>query len=247
MLGYVKNERRFYMIYCISDIHGDYIRYQTMLKLINFSSNDTLYVLGDIVDRGTEGMKILFDMMNRENVIPIAGNHEYMALRCLSWLSQDITEKTLEKIGPEKLEELELWLYNGGTTTLEEYRKLSKEEQKKVFDYISDFSLYEEVDVNGKKFVLVHAGICNFDENKSMEDYELDELIFDRTDYSKVYFKDKYLVTGHTPTRLIRKKLEGVPLDLIYIKNNHIAIDCGCGHGGLLGAIRLDDFVDFYA
>lgn len=235
------------MIYCVSDIHGDFIRYQTMLKMINFSSDDTLYVLGDVIDRGTESMRILFDMMSRDNVIPIAGNHEYMALQCLSWLNQEITEETLKNLSQEKLEELQIWMYNGGSATLKEYKKLSKEEQKKVFDYISDFSLYEEVEVKGKKFVLVHAGIGNFDECKSMEDYVLDELIFDRADYSKMYFKDKYLVTGHTPTRLIRKKLEENQLDLIYIKNNHIAIDCGCGHGGLLGAIRLDDFEDFYA
>lgn len=235
------------MIYCISDIHGDFIRYQTMLKMINFSSDDTLYVLGDIIDRGSEGVKILFDMMKRDNVIPIAGNHEYMALRCLSWLNQEITEETLKNVSQEKLEEFQTWMYNGGSATLKEYKELNKEEQKKVFDYISDFSLYEEVEVKGKKFVLVHAGISNFDEDKSMEDYVLDELVYDRTDYSKMYFKDKYLVTGHTPTRLIRKKLEGNQLDLIYIKNNHIAIDCGCGHGGLLGAIRLDDFEDFYA
>lgn len=235
------------MIYCVSDIHGDFIRYQTMLKMINFSSDDTLYVLGDVIDRGTGSMRILFDMMSRDNVIPIAGNHEYMALQCLSWLNQEITEETLKNLSQEKLEELQIWMYNGGSATLKEYKKLSKEEQKKVFDYISDFSLYEEVEVKGKKFVLVHAGICNFDECKSMEDYVLDELIFDRADYSKMYFKDKYLVTGHTPTRLIRKKLEENQLDLIYIKNNHIAIDCGCGHGGLLGAIRLDDFEDFYA
>lgn len=96
------------MIYCVSDIHGDFIRYQTMLKMINFSSDDTLYVLGDVIDRGTESMRILFDMMSRDNVIPIAGNHEYMALQCLSWLNQEITEETLKNLSQEKLEELQI-------------------------------------------------------------------------------------------------------------------------------------------
>lgn len=239
-------ERWILMIYCISDVHGDFIRYRTMLKMINFSDKDTLYVLGDVIDHGNESMKILFDMMNRANVIPILGNHEYMARKCLPWFSKDIALKPFGEMSPKEFAMFKNWILNGGNATLEEYRKLSIEKQKKVLDYISGFSLYKEVSVGGKNFVLVHAGINNFDENKNMEDYQHHELIFHRPDYSKVYFKDKYLVTGHTPTWLIRDKLEGVSLDLIYIHNKHIAIDCGCGYGGLLGAIRLDDFEDFY-
>ena len=39
------------MVYCISDIHGEYDRYLTMLDLIGFSEKDTLYVIGDCIDR----------------------------------------------------------------------------------------------------------------------------------------------------------------------------------------------------
>ena len=35
-------------------------------------------------------------------------------------------------------------------------------------------------------------------------------MIFGRTDYAKVYFKDKYLVTGHTPTQLIKENIRYV-------------------------------------
>ena len=86
------------MIYCISNIHGDYIRYQTILKMINFSDSDTLYVLGDVIDHGAESMKILFDMMNRANVIPILGNHEYMALKSLPWFGKDICPTSVQKL-----------------------------------------------------------------------------------------------------------------------------------------------------
>ncbi len=235
------------MIYCIADIHGDYIRYETILKMINFSDDDTLYVLGDVVDRGDEGLKILLDMMQRPNVIPILGNHEYMAIQSLKWLSNEITEDNLSQISSDKLTGLNQWLNVGGITTIEEFRKLSNDEQAMVLEYLEEFSLYEEVNVNGKDFVLVHAGLDNFSPDRDMNDYQLHELIFNKPDYSKKYFEDKYLVTGHTPTHLIHEELNGFSLNKMFIQNHHIAVDCGCGHYGLLGAICLDTFEDFYA
>lgn len=234
------------MIYCISDLHGDYIRYTTMLKMINFTEDDTLYVLGDILDRGNEGMKILLDMMLRPNVYPILGNHEYMALQTLKWLSDEITEESLSQISSDKLQGINEWLNIGGMTTIDEFRKLSEDEKEMVLEYLEEFSLYEKVSVGGKDFVLVHAGIDNFVPDKDIEDYELHELIFNKPDYSKIYFKDKYLVTGHTPTHFIHDEINGHCYNTIYIGNNHIAIDCGCGYDGLLGAICLDTFEDFY-
>ncbi len=235
------------MIYCISDLHGDYIRYTTILKMIDFSDDDTLYILGDILDRGNEGMKILLDMMLRPNVYPILGNHEYMAMQTLKWLSDDITEESLANLSDDKIEGINEWLNVGGMTTIDEFRKLSEDEKEMVLEYLEEFSLYEEVTVEGKDFVLVHAGIDNFSPEKDMEEYELYELIFNKPDYSKVYFKDKYLVTGHTPTRFIHDEIDGHSRNTVFLGNNHIAIDCGCGYDGLLGAICLDTFEDFYA
>jgi serine/threonine protein phosphatase 1 len=40
------------MTYVIADIHGCYEQYKALLEKINFSASDTLYVLGDVIDRG---------------------------------------------------------------------------------------------------------------------------------------------------------------------------------------------------
>ena len=66
------------MVYVISDIHGCYDEYIELLKKINFCDEDELYILGDVVDRGAEPIKVLQDMMLRANVYPILGNHDYM-------------------------------------------------------------------------------------------------------------------------------------------------------------------------
>ena len=57
------------MVYCMSDIHGEYDRYMAMLDLIQFSEQDTLYILGDVIDRKPDGIEILQDIMNTDEII----------------------------------------------------------------------------------------------------------------------------------------------------------------------------------
>ena len=52
------------MIYVISDIHGDYPSFYKMLLKINFSSSDSLCILGDVVDKGSDNLYLL------ENAVP---------------------------------------------------------------------------------------------------------------------------------------------------------------------------------
>lgn len=227
----------------MSDIHGDYGKYVKMLDLIHFHDDDILYILGDVVDRGLKPMMVLKDMMMRPNVIPLIGNHEYMALQCLRFLMSEVTEENISQLNLETMQGLMEWLAVGGKTTLDEFSQLTREEKQDILDYLEEFILYEQITVNHKNFILVHAGIDHFDVNKPLEDYSLYELIFKKPDYSKQYFQDQYLVTGHTPTSLIQSHSRP---HFIYQKNHHIAIDCGCGYGGQLGAICLDTGEEFY-
>ena len=57
-----------------------------------------------------------------------------------------------------------------------------------------------------------------------------------------VYFDDKIIISGHTPTLHIDKNMKGK----IIKKNNHIAIDCGCVFGYGLGCLCLDTMEEFY-
>ena len=40
--------------YVMADIHGEIDRFHAMLDLINFSADDQLYIIGDVIDRGAE-------------------------------------------------------------------------------------------------------------------------------------------------------------------------------------------------
>lgn len=229
--------------YVISDIHGCYEKYRQMLDKIYFSNDDTLFVLGDVVDRGPQPVKVLQDMMCRPNVVPLIGNHELMALTCLKFLTTEVTEETVAHLESDTLQILLEWMGEGGQSTIDGFSELSVEERKELTEYLGEFSLYEEVSVNGREYLLVHAGLGNFSPEKPIEGYTLEEMLFDRPDYSRVYFPDRYLVTGHTPTRNIRNHPNP---DSIYRENNHIAIDCGCVFGGRLGAVCLEDGREFY-
>ena len=244
------------MVYCISDIHGDFESYEKMLRKLHLTGRDTLYVLGNVIDGGQGSMDILLDMMMRENVFPVIGDHEFAALSCLKWLMKDVTKESFAGMDKGMMQRMTDWAAIGGSDTIAQFRELTDEQKEMVVDYLSDFSLYEEVEAAGKVFVLVHAGISNFDEEKDIDDYDIHELITQSPDYKRVYYKDKYLVTGHMPTRRIFEAqnplIEHAPdgelseYDRIFVKNNHIAINCGLEIGGRLGAVRLDDMAEFY-
>ena len=77
------------MIYVMSDIHGCLNRYRNVLRQIRLRKDDHLYILGDVIDRGPEGLRILKDTMERGNVTLLLGNHEHMMLEALSHPDND--------------------------------------------------------------------------------------------------------------------------------------------------------------
>ncbi|WP_455030826.1 metallophosphoesterase [Oribacterium sp.] len=228
--------------YVMSDIHGNYEKYQQALKAIELQENDILYVLGDVVDRGTGSCKILFDMMRHFNIIPLLGNHEFMALSVLSKLVEEITEDTLENFNQDFVTGMLTWFENGGQSTLEEFKTLSPEDRQTILEYLEEFELYEEITVRGQDYILVHAGLENFKKTKRLSDYQLHEIIWAETNYDKVYFEDKIMITGHTPVQLLSNGRNNKILKM----NNHIAIDCGCGFHGKLGVLCLDTMEEMY-
>ena len=177
-------------VYVISDIHGNYDLFMELLKKIKFSEKDTLYVLGDVVDRGPHPIKVLHKLMEMPNAFCLVGNHELMAIRCLEFLMQEITEDSIEHMNEGMIQGISEWQMNGSSTTMQEFRTLNREEQEDVLDFMKDFSVCEELQVAGKKYFLVHAGLGNYSPEKDIDDYTLKEMLWDRADYDTQYFPD---------------------------------------------------------
>lgn len=226
------------MTYVIADIHGCYNTYLSLLEKIGFSEEDTLFVLGDAMDRGPEPIKVIKDLMDRPNVCYILGNHDMMMLDVMEHLAVDISEDSLDALTTDLMERYSHWLGEGGDETAAQFQKLSPMERADILDFLRETPLYETVEHDGCLYILVHAGLGNFSPHKELEDYAPYELVWERPDYQRAYFPDGRIVvvTGHTPTPLIRKDRQ----PLMYRGNGHIAIDCGCVFGGFLAAYCIE-------
>ena len=231
------------MLYVMSDIHGEYEKYRRMLDQIGFSPEDTLYVLGDAVDRGPEPVRLLQDMASRENVYFIRGNHECMASYVLRALNVEITRENAQThLDGTLMRAILEWQQDGGDVTMKAFRALSPDEREDLLDYIDDAPLYEAAEAGGRTFIMVHAGLGGFAPGRRLREYTAQELAFMRHDHTRRYFDDPsvYVVAGHTPTQAVTGKAE------IHIESNNILIDCGAVYGGRLACLCLDTMREYY-
>lgn len=227
------------MRYIVADIHGGYEEFRKLLAKINFSGSDELYVLGDAMDRGPEPIKVLRDLMARPNAFYILGNHDLSALELLPKLAEEIAAESVE-CGRQWNDSLayRAWIFDGGEVTEKKFCALPKEQRMAVIEYLSKACAYKTIEYAGKVYILVRAGFAGTETDKELDEYDVEDLVWDRTNYSKPRLLDgrKILVTGHMPTRTFREDKK----DLVYIGNGHIALDCGCVFGGALAAYCIE-------
>lgn len=235
------------MTYVISDLHGWPVKkLLALLQRAGFSDEDVLYVLGDVIDRGKEGIELLRWMVAQPNVRFIMGNHESMMCACAFLF-------TGEKVSPNgelALTEDELlmvynWLGNGGRPTLEAFVDLigqSVEEAQKVLDYIRKAALFARVRVADRKFILVHGGLDNFGSDRALEDYAPEELVWARPEIDTKYYDDATVIFGHTPTLFYGEEYRGRPV----YTDTWICIDAGAAAGLCPVLLRLEDMKEFY-
>lgn len=220
------------MIYVMSDLHGCFKQFKRALDLIQFSENDLLYVLGDVIDRGPESIELLNYMMMFDNIIPLIGNHEVMAMSLLPKLCTEITENNYDStLTEDDMISLEHWMHDGGHTTLEQFQKLERWEMEMILEYLDEFSLIEEVKVNHQTYVLVHAGLLQ--KVDCIDQLRVEDCVFAST---SVTLENKMIVCGHTPTSS----------EVIEFDNGQIHIDCGCVFGGQLGILCLNTLETFH-
>ena len=222
------------MRYIISDIHGCKKQYLELLEKINFSNEDQLYILGDSVDRGKHPIRVLQHIMKQKNVTYIIGNHDYIFYLFIKKLGINLNNFEND----EMKWSFKFWQHDGGIATLNEFLELSEYEREEIYLFLENANVYDEIAYEGKRYILSHAGIMNFEEGKPLEEYSCREFFEGRMDYDTRYYQDEntYLVSGHTPTFYLRKDRK----PLVYQENGHIVIDCGCVYGGNLAAFCVE-------
>ncbi len=196
--------------FAISDIHGCATTFKALLRQIEFSIADELYLLGDFVDRGADSKDVfdhIFELQDSGHTVHcLRGNHEAMMLD--SNISMD---KHL------------MWLRNGGRETLDSFGADNLAAiPRRYLNFINAMPYYLEVG----NYLLVHAG---FNFSIPVEDIftAKDSMLWIRNwyrDINKTWLGERIIVHGHTPTiqsdiKMRAKKLAILPA---------LDIDAGC-------------------
>ena len=121
------------MIYVIGDIHGDKEKFDSMMEKLSPTDNDTVFVLGDIINIGDSSIELLQDMMYRPNVYPVLGEHEYMAKKVFPLISEFTSiDEASESLDGEDKELLNKWLTMKSTKTTEDFLSLDEEGKESI-------------------------------------------------------------------------------------------------------------------
>ncbi len=230
-------------VYAISDLHGyPFEKFKKLLKKADFSSEDYLFVLGDVIDRGIDGITYLKWLMVQPNAELILGNHEAMMLSC-DFLFDEVSEESIARLTSTKFKLLETWKENGAEKTLEGLSAVRASERKYILEYLREAPLYESFDIEDKHFILTHSGLGNYSEEKRLSDYSVEDLLWNRPKITDKYKDGTITVFGHTPTFTYGNEYNGRMVKT----DTWINIDVGVGWGYSPLLLRLDDLKEFYS
>lgn len=230
------------MIYVTSDLHGyPFEKFKEMLVSVNFSDDDFLYILGDVIDRGRDGIKILRWIMIQPNVELLLGNHEAMMLAS-DFVFDEITDESIGSLTGTKLGVYSTWVANGGQATLDTLSSMQNKEIGYILEFLRDCPLYETLTVNGRDFLLTHSGLGNFKKGKKLSEYTQTDFLWTRPNLNARYFEDITTVFGHTPTHYYGEEYRGKAI----VTDTWIDIDTGAAAGQAPMLLRLDDMKEFY-
>lgn len=203
-------------LFAIGDIHGCLDEFRELVEdKIKLQKSDKLILLGDYIDRGDKSKEVvdyIMDLLEKGyDIIPLLGNHEFMLLAAY-----------------EDDDESGMWLYNGGTETLESFKASSAQNiDSKYIQFFKELRYYYSFE----DFLFVHAGFDNYPINPFTE---YNAMIWkSREHYNNPIFKDKTIIHGHrtiTPDECEERILAG---------RNVINIDTGCVYKHVPGYGRL--------
>jgi serine/threonine protein phosphatase 1 len=207
--------------YAVSDIHGCLKTFKYLLeKELQLKPTDTLYLLGDYIDRGPDSKGVLDYIMELQkegfSLKALRGNHEEMLL-------QSRTDPAY----------LSTWLFNGGKETLESFKVTTPQQVPEEYsDWMENLKFFIALD----DYLLVHAGF-NFQAPDPFADTEA--MLWTRSfEPDKALLGTRKIIHGHTPVSLDQMATKVASPDF-----NVLSIDAGCvytGRFGHLAALDLD-------
>ena len=218
------------MLYIMSDVHGNLTKWEKMKKLINLGNDDTLIVIGDVIDRNYGGIHILQEILSKDNMITLMGNHELMMIDALTY--------------PDDKTYMKNWFTNGGDVTFKELSGLPNDDKESLIQSVRELPMELEVQYGDKRIRLTHAAPRETFPNSEYRWLE-DHMVWDRTSFNNPINIGCMFIFGHTPVQLISNEFS--TSEIIKFDHDWYDIDCGaCYPFGKLACLRIDDMQEFY-
>ncbi len=209
----------------ISDIHGDYSGFKSILDKVSFAKDDYLFIIGDIIEKGDENLLLLDYIMylidEGYKVYPISGNCDTVIYKMIPPVTNDLLlEYALIKkhsIINEFANRLNISIMPD--TDFNNICEIFQKNFKKYYDFL--MNLPHIIKINNK-IILVHGGIVDIN-NVGEEVYSLMKM-------DNFYFEspkqDKLMIVGHYPTINYQLKYPDIN-PIIDLEKNIISIDGG--------------------
>jgi serine/threonine protein phosphatase 1 len=197
-------------IIAIGDIHGCAKALAAIIEAIDPGPQDTLVVLGDVIDRGPDSRGVLEQLIrlkDRCQLVPLLGNHEEMLLTARQGV------------------DVRFWLNLGGRETLASYGafKEVKDVPQDHIDFLWQWGDYYETETH----LFVHA---YYDPDQPLSGQPWRSLRWQSLPRdARPHCSGKVAIVGHTP------QPSGEILDLGFLK----CIDTLCHDGGWLTALEV--------
>lgn len=217
------------MHYVLSDIHNNNKRFCELLKKIQFTEQDHVYILGDVFDRSNHDpnpVDVYFNILKLgEQCSVIRGNHDHwLAMYILEYYA--LPERKRHKAVPYPYNSFQL---------LQE--RLTAVDVQNLANTILEWPVQINVQIEHENYLLAHA-MTSAPGVSKIENYYL--MGASRNKFYWHYGIAGYIsVCGHRNTNdgYIWKNKRG----------NVYMIDCGCGFSnGKLGCMCLETKEEFY-
>jgi serine/threonine protein phosphatase 1 len=170
-------------ILIISNLHGNNIGFQKILKKSTYTKKDTLIILGDSIDYGIDSKGVLDTTLllieHGFKVVNILGDHEEMLLKSIN----------------DRYKESQ-WIKNGGYQTLKSFKCNSVNEIPiKYINYLKSLPYYFMTE----QYYFVHAGINMLSDMPLRDKQSLLTLINWQDKYIDGWLGNSRIIHGHTP------------------------------------------------
>ena len=256
--------------YVFSDVHGHLAPLQRLFERVAPSADDTIFMLGDMVDRGPDPVGVMRFCHDLPGAHVLMGNHEDLMMSYMHAQNDPVARMN--------------WEINGSGPTMAGLQALDAMVRDELLDWVGSLPVSALAQVGERPYILVHAGIRSEglkprpawtldDLRQLIAEQDIEDLLWIREEFWGAPTglldsegKGPIVIAGHTPTVYLEGMadvLERSPRDenglCRQVKVGAVPatsmvadrwdIDSGAAGGagfGQVSMVRLEDGEEFY-